>query len=225
MKAPFIFRYNKAENMIKNIVFDLDGVLFDGCDFHAKMFIQAVLAVLPEHPLTREFHDAHLNALPTKYKLRKLMIDPATAEQIYTLKQQLTEQEIANYIHEDKKVQDICIALKTLGYKIFCVSNSIRATVDSCLGGMGVREYFSGVITNEDTSLPKPSPEPYLTLYRQYGLEAGECLVLEDSEYGIQSARASGAHLLPVRDCNDVSLDAISDRIEELRREHLAGVQ
>ena len=25
--------------MIRNIIFDLDGVLFDGCDFHAETFI------------------------------------------------------------------------------------------------------------------------------------------------------------------------------------------
>lgn len=205
--------------MIKSIVFDLDGVLFDGCDFHAKMFIQAVSTVAPELNITREFHDAHLNALPTKHKLKKLGIDSATAEQIYALKQRLTEREIGKHIHPDKKVEDICITLKTLGYSIYCVSNSIRATVYVCLSGMGVSQYFSGIITNEDTSAPKPSPEPYLMLYRQHGLNPEECLILEDSEYGIQSARASGAHLLPVRDCNDVTLDAILRRIDELGAE------
>lgn len=195
--------------MIRNIVFDLDGVLFDGCDFHAKMFIQAVLTVLPEHTLTREFHDAQLNALPTKYKLKKLGIDPETSERIYALKQELTATKIGEYIHPDKKVQDICAKLQSLGYKIFCVSNSIRSTIEACLSGMEVKEYFSGIISNEDTSVPKPSPEPYLTLYRVYDLKASECLVLEDSEYGIQSARDSGAQVLPVRDCDDVTLDKI----------------
>jgi phosphoglycolate phosphatase-like HAD superfamily hydrolase len=34
--------------MIKNIIFDLDGVLFDGCDFHADTFIKAINLVRPE---------------------------------------------------------------------------------------------------------------------------------------------------------------------------------
>jgi len=199
--------------MIKNIVFDLDGVLFDGCDFHAKVFIQAVLTVLPEHTLTREHHDAQLNALPTKYKLKKLGIDSETAERIYALKQDLTAIRIGEYIRPDKKVQDICVKLDALGYNIFCVSNSIRSTIDACLSGMGVKEYFSGIISNEDTSAPKPSPEPYLTLYRVYGLNPNECLILEDSAYGIESARTSGGNILPVRDCNDVTLEKILDTL------------
>lgn len=190
-------------------MFDLDGVLFDGCDFHAKLFIEAVLTILPEHTLTREFHDAQLNALPTRYKLKKLGIDSGTSERIYALKQELTATRIGEYIRPDKKVQDICAKLQSLGYQIFCVSNSIRSTVDACLSGMEVKEYFSGIISNEDTSVPKPSPEPYLTLYRLHGLNANECLVLEDSEYGIQSARDSGAYVLPVRDCDDVTLENI----------------
>jgi len=195
--------------MIKNIVFDLDGVLFDGCDFHAKMFIQAVLTILPEHTLTREFHDEHLNALPTRYKLNKLGIDSEIADRIYTLKQKLTATMIGEFIRPDNKVKAICAKLQSLGYKIFCVSNSIRSTIDACLSGMEVKEYFSGVISNEDVSEPKPSPEPYLTLYRIYGLCPSECLILEDSAYGIESARSSGGKVLPVRDCNDLTLDKI----------------
>lgn len=202
--------------MMKSVIFDLDGVLFDGCDFHAKAFIEAVSTLAPELKITREYHDAHLNALPTKHKLKKLGIDSATSERIYTLKQQLTETGLQEHVRPDKKVQDICITLTALGYKVYCVSNSIRSTVNTCLSGMGVKEYFSGIITNEDTSAPKPSPEPYLTLYREHGLDPRECLIVEDSEYGIQSARASGAHVLPVRDCDDVTLVAILQRIDEL---------
>jgi hypothetical protein len=34
--------------MICNIIFDLDGVLFDGCDFHAETFIKALQLVRPD---------------------------------------------------------------------------------------------------------------------------------------------------------------------------------
>jgi HAD superfamily hydrolase (TIGR01509 family) len=200
--------------MIQNILFDLDGVLFDGCDFHAKMFIKAVSIILPEQQITRMYHDTHLNALPTRDKLKKMQIDPVTSQKIYTLKQELTASKIGESIHPDKKVEDICIHLRSLGYQLFCVSNSIRSTIETCLSGMGVRKYFTGVISNEDVCAPKPSPEPYLTLYRLYGLEPTECLILEDSEYGIASARASGGHVLPVRNCEDVTLELMLQRLE-----------
>lgn len=202
--------------MVQNILFDLDGVLFDGCDFHAEMFIQALSMIVPDKTITRKYHDAHLNGLPTRHKLKKLQIDPITADKIYILKQQLTTSKIGGYIRPDKKVEDICIHLRNLGYQIFCVSNSIRSTVEVCLSGMGVRKYFTGIVSNEDVSEPKPSPDPYLTLYRLYGLEPKECLILEDSEYGIESARTSGGHVLPVRNCEDVTLELILGKLESL---------
>jgi beta-phosphoglucomutase len=202
--------------MIRNILFDLDGVLFDGCDFHAEMFIEALTRILPEQQISRKYHDSHLNALPTKEKLKQLQIHPTTAQKIYSLKQELTASKIGEFIHPDKKVEDICIHLRSMGYQLFCVSNSIRSTIETCLSGMGVRKYFTGVISNEDVSAPKPNPEPYLTLYRLYGLEPTDCLILEDSEHGIASARASGAHVLPVRNCEDVTLELILAKLETL---------
>jgi HAD superfamily hydrolase (TIGR01509 family) len=81
---------------------------------------------------------------------------------------------------------------------------------------MGVRSYFTGIISNEDTPAAKPSPEPYLTLYRLYSLDPRECLILEDSEYGIASAWASGGHVLPVRNCEDVTMELILTKLESL---------
>lgn len=202
--------------MIHNVIFDLDGVLFDGCALHADIFLKAVRTISPDRGITKEYHDAVLNALSTKQKLIKLGFDAETSEKIYNLKQELTTTAIQSSISLDKKVMEICIRLTTLGYNIFCVSNSIRSTVEACLSGMGVIEYFSGIISNEDTKQPKPSPEPYLTLFRICNLNPKECLILEDSPHGIEAARKSGAHVLPVRDCPDVSFGKILQAISSI---------
>ena len=195
--------------MIKNIVFDLDGVLFDGCNFHRDIFITAVKVVRPDIDISKEYHDTHLNALSTRNKLKRLGFDIDTSEQIYRIKQDLTKNMIGDYIKPDRKVQDICNQLKLLNYNLYCVSNSIRETVETCLNGMGVIHTFTGIISNQDTTEAKPSPEPYLTLYRNYNLDPKECLILEDSPYGIESATTSGGNVIPVKNCDDVTLDLI----------------
>ena len=195
--------------MIRQIVFDLDGVLFDGCNLHAEIFIQAVNMIVPEWNLTRKYHDEVLCGLSTKKKLENMGITGSKAEEVYALKQKLTGEEISNHIHPDLKVQEICRVLTEGGYKIYCVSNSIRSTVEVCLRGMGVIQYFSGIISNEDTAAPKPSPEPYLTLFRGHRLQAEECLIVEDSPFGIESATKSGGKVLAVKDCSEVTLEKI----------------
>ena len=84
--------------MIKNIIFDLDGVLFDGCDFHANIFIDSVNSVCPELKITKIYHDTHLNGMTTKYKLKILNTSEKDSKSIYDLKQELTKTNLASHI-------------------------------------------------------------------------------------------------------------------------------
>jgi beta-phosphoglucomutase len=202
--------------MIKNIIFDLDGVLFDGRGFHATTFLQAVRIVIPCTTLTEEYHEKYLDSLSTKQKLKRLGFDDDISKRIYEMKQDLTAKNIGDYIAPNKKVQDICEGLIALGYKLFCVSNSVRLTVETCLEGMGVISLFIGIISNEDTVDPKPSPVPYLTLFRKYNLEPKECLIVEDSPHGIESATKSGGNVLAVKDCNDLTMERIMNALSDI---------
>ena len=197
--------------MIKYIVFDLDGVLFDGCELHSKLFIESVLEILPNSNLDKKYHDSVLNALSTRQKLKVMNIENEYAEKIYNLKQEKTNQYVNNIQPNIKNIK-ICEKLISLNYKLYCVSNSIRNTIETVLRGMGIIHMFSGIISNQDTTKPKPSPEPYLTLYRNYNLDPQECLIIEDSPYGIESATKSGGNVMRVRDCEDVTIENILDK-------------
>jgi len=201
--------------MIKNIVFDLDGVLFDGCDFHAELFICSYNS-FSEKKLTKNYHDLHLNGLSTKKKLEVMCIDEVLSLKIYEMKQHLTSSMIDSYIKPDKKVHEICEYLTNNGFKLFCVSNSIKITILKCLMGMGVIDFFTGIISNEDVKEPKPSPEPYLTLFERHSLIIEESLIIEDSPYGLESAYKSGANVLPVLNCEDVTLEKIMRKVNSL---------
>lgn len=202
--------------MIKNIIFDLDGVLFDGCELHASLFLQAVNTICPQLSLSKEYHDQVLNGLSTKKKLEVLKIQEDDAKKIYDLKQEKTIQYLKENIESSPKNMEICETLLSEGYSIFCVTNSIRLTVEIILKGMRIYPYFKGIISNQDTTESKPSPQPYLTLFTKYGLNPKECLILEDSPHGIESARKSGGNLLCVSNCNDVTIENILNTITKI---------
>lgn len=201
--------------MIKAIVFDLDGVLFDGCDLHARLFLQAVSQIKPELRITKEYHDKYLNALPTKEKLKLLNIDGEEANKINIIKQKLTSDYLSTLKPSHKNLK-ICKELKDSGYHIYCVSNSILSTINTVLSQMGIIHLFSGIISNEDVSESKPSPMPYLTLYKNFNLHPLECLILEDSEFGIMSATRSGGYTLCVRNCDDVTILNILETVYKI---------
>jgi hypothetical protein len=87
--------------MIHSIFFDLDGVLFDGCDFHANTFLEAYNTVLANKKISREYHDEILNGLSTRKKLSVLGVNSDDLERIYALKQELTANRIEQFIKED----------------------------------------------------------------------------------------------------------------------------
>jgi HAD superfamily hydrolase (TIGR01509 family) len=62
----------------------------------------------------------------------------------------------------------------------------------------GVAQYMDFVITREDCQHLKPHPEPYLTALKRHRLAPGQCIVVEDSERGLTSARAAGLECLIV---------------------------
>jgi beta-phosphoglucomutase len=202
--------------MIQNVIFDLDGVLFDGCDLHANLFLKAVLKIRPDISITREYHDTMLNGLPTKEKLRILNIVGEEANTIYSIKQELTNTYLSTIPPSVKNIK-LCEELKGLGYNIYCVSNSIRSSIETVLSRMGIINMFSGIISNNDVRESKPSPMPYLTLYKNFNLNPEESLILEDSEFGIQSATQSGGYVLCVRNCDDVTISNILTTIDKIK--------
>jgi beta-phosphoglucomutase-like phosphatase (HAD superfamily) len=71
------------------------------------------------------------------------------------------------------------------------------------------------MLSNEDVSSPKPDPEIYQKAIAQFGLRPEECLIVEDNENGVRAAIASGAHVLVVRDTEEVNFSNIMNRISQ----------
>jgi HAD superfamily hydrolase (TIGR01509 family) len=63
---------------------------------------------------------------------------------------------------------------------------------------------FTAIVAAEDTAVSKPAPDPYLRalalLAESFGgdLAAGECVAIEDSHWGLQSAKAAGMRTIAV---------------------------
>ena len=57
---------------------------------------------------------------------------------------------------------------------------------------------FGAVVTGDEVTLGKPHPEPYLTAAAALGVDAGECVAIEDSNTGAKSAESAGCLVLCV---------------------------
>ncbi|MDU0315615.1 HAD family phosphatase [Phycicoccus sp. M110.8] len=77
------------------------------------------------------------------------------------------------------------------------VTMSWRSLADAVVGALP-EGTFSAVITGDEVEHGKPHPEPYLAAARALGVEAAECVAIEDSPTGVRSAVGAGVPTLAV---------------------------
>ena len=63
---------------------------------------------------------------------------------------------------------------------------------------LGLADKFDLIYAGVDVKQGKPSPEIYLKTMKALGVSPDETLIFEDSEVGIQAAKASGAEYMVV---------------------------
>jgi beta-phosphoglucomutase-like phosphatase (HAD superfamily) len=94
---------------------------------------------------------------------------------------------------------------------------------------------FTAVVAAEDTAVSKPAPDPYLralALIRasvNSALAARDCVAIEDSRWGLQSARAAGMRTVAVTNTYEQSAlvnaaDLVVPSLEAIDLEALADL-
>lgn len=74
-----------------------------------------------------------------------------------------------------------------------------RETVLPTIDALGLGPLLDAVVTRDDVSAGKPSPEIFLLAADRLGLPPHTCLVLEDSDEGLEAAAAAGMDAVDVR--------------------------
>jgi len=197
-------------NFTKAVLFDLDGVLVDACDWHYEALNRALKEVA-DYEISRHDHETRFNGLPTKVKLRMLADERVISEDQITnisdLKQFLTTQVIEDRCKVDDSKVQLMRKLTQQGFKIACVTNSIRKTATMMLKNSGVYEYMDCIVSNEDINNAKPHPEGYIKALVTLNCLPSNAIIVEDSPKGIQAAKMTGAKVVEVANATEVNED------------------
>ena len=77
-------------------------------------------------------------------------------------------------------------------------------------------QYLDFYLSNEDVKNGKPDPEIYDLSIKKLKLMPSEVLIVEDNFHGLEAARLSGGHVLQVHTIDDVNVDNIYAKVEEI---------
>ena len=194
--------------MNKAVLFDLDGVLVDACDWHYEALNRALYEVA-EYRISREDHESTYNGLPTKVKLNMLIeqgiLKEEHLESIFDLKQKFTIEVINELCDKNQEKIDMILALRSAGWKVACVTNSIRKTTKIMLNKTGILYYMDVIVTNEDIAKAKPDPEGYIKALKLLEADPDLSIIVEDSPKGLEAAYATGCKVIEVEDATQVT--------------------
>ena len=91
-------------------------------------------------------------------------------------------------------------ALRENNCPMAIVTSSSQRTAEAHLKLAGIRERFDTILTRDDVTRGKPSPDLYLLAASRLALSPERCVAIEDSNHGVTSAHAAGAITIMVPD-------------------------
>lgn len=200
---------NNLDNMIKAVLFDLDGVVFDtesqysifwgmiGKEYHPEMpdFAQRIKGQTLVQIYDKYFSDPQIFSHIVGFKSCQEEQTKITAR-LDDYEKNMKYEYISGF---ESFVKD----LKKNGVKCAVVTSSNvpkMLNVYDCHPEF--HSYFDRVLTSEDFSKSKPNPDCYLKGAACFGAKPEECVGLEDSFNGLKAVRASGAFTLGLATTN-----------------------
>ena len=189
------------------IVFDFDGVIADSEPLHLRAFQQALaqegIALDRDEYFARylgyddvgmfqalardrgvAMNDMHFTALVArKGEILQAMLDGG----------EVLFPGAAAFIRSAAAVVPIAIA-----------SGALRHEIVEIIEGAGLGDLFTTIVASGDTPESKPSPAPYRLAFEQLRHAAGtpldpaRCVAIEDSVWGLESARGAGLRCVGV---------------------------
>jgi beta-phosphoglucomutase len=209
--------------MLRAIVFDFDGVITDSEVLHLRSF-NRVLAQYGVEISTKDYYKDYLGlsdfdcfkALISKKVLQK----PAKEiENLAKEKNQVFEKLAKTEGRIIEGVRDFLQMLSQNNIPMAICSGALLAEIELVLEQARLRPFFEVIVSAEFVKKGKPSPEGFLLTLRklnrnrQNPIPPNQCIVIEDSHWGLEAAKAAGMHTIAVTNSYDADQLAMAEKI------------
>jgi beta-phosphoglucomutase len=203
-------------------VFDFDGVIANSEPLHFQAF-RDVLAGEGVTLTERDYYDRYLG-FDDAGVFRAVGVETVRLDDL--VKQKAARIEALE--------RDVSILFPGAAAAIRRLAGSVPLAIASGAIGVEIRrvlerehlsQFFAAVVSADDTAKSKPAPDPYLHVVAQLDaacggrLAARECVAIEDSRWGLESARTAGLKTVGIThtyDARTLSADLVIDALDHL---------
>jgi beta-phosphoglucomutase len=209
--------------MLRAVIFDFDGVITDSEVLHLRSF-NKVLAQYGVEISTKDYYKEYLGL--SDIDCFKALIDnkvlqkPAKGiENLAKEKTEVFEKLAKTEGRIIEGVRDFLQMLSRNNIPMAICSGALLTEIELVLEQARLRSFFEVIVSAEFVKRGKPSPEGLLLTLkklnhgRQNTILANQCIVIEDSHWGLQAAKTAGMHTIAVTNSYDASELAMAGKI------------
>jgi beta-phosphoglucomutase len=111
-----------------------------------------------------------------------------------------------------------CVERLARDFPLGIASGALRHEIEMILRRAGLHDHFHFIVAAGDTPRSKPWPDPYVRAAQLHGVPPSACVAIEDSRWGIESAKAAGLKCVGITTAYPASqLRGADHMIESLR--------
>lgn len=204
------------------VVFDFNGTLSDDEPVLARVYAQLFAEL--GHPLTAAEYYEHLAGHTDEEMFVRWLgasSDELIRERVRRYNELVSD---GSTVHDDVRA---AVRWAAERMPVAVVSAATGDEIEPVLAASGLRDVFSLVLSQDDVTRGKPDPQPYLLASERLGLPPAELLVFEDTDVGVASAKAAGAHVVGLTRTLGAkrlaAADELVDRIDVAVIERIVG--
>lgn len=212
--------------MIKAVIFDLDGVLVTTDELH----FNAWKALAEELGITG-FTKADNARQRGVSRMASLEVVLEKTEKKFTDEEKtaLAEKKNDMYVRSLATLSPSDALDGVNEFIEYLRSNGVKTAVGSAskntpmiLDKTNLADKFDAVSCGLDTTKSKPDPEVFLIAAQKLGIEPSECVVIEDSDAGIEAAKAGGMYAVAIGEAEhnpkaDIAVATLNDLYKTIK--------
>ena len=142
-------------------------------------------------------------------------------DQIEAEKEALYRETVAEAFPAMPGARELIQALKDADFKVAVATSGPAANLMMTVREMKLQPFLSAVVSGADVTKGKPDPEIFLKAAKNSGVKPNRCVVIEDSRFGVQAAKAAGMGCLGLLSTGHEraeldEADRVAESLEEL---------
>jgi beta-phosphoglucomutase family hydrolase len=209
-----------SKSKLEAVLWDMDGVIADTADFHYRAWVEIVRDMgitFKKEDFMQLFGQRHDTII--KFILGD-KLPRQEADALSDRKQALYRKLVARNIIPLPGAIELIKSLNRDNIKTAIASSAVPENVEVIIRGLGIENCFQAIAYGTEVAEGKPSPQIFQLAAKKLGVEAGNCVVIEDAIAGVTAAKRAGMKCVAVTNSHPgkslEKADLIVDTLEKV---------